>query len=125
MDNCIFCKIAKGEIPSNKLYEDDKVIAIMDLNPIVDGHTLVIPKEHVSDYTKMDGELLLHINKVAQEIGPKLVKALNTNAMSLQVNYLDAQEIKHYHMHIIPNHRCHKATKTSIETYKMIKDNFK
>ena len=50
MDNCIFCKILNGEIPSKKLYEDDKVIVIMDVNPKVDGHSLVIPKEHVIDF---------------------------------------------------------------------------
>ena len=125
MDNCIFCKIAKGEIPSNKLYEDDKVIVILDLNPVVDGHALVIPKKHVDDFTKMDDELLLHINKVAKEIGTKLVSVLETHALQLVVNYLDAQEIKHYHLHIIPNNRIAKATRSSKETYEMIKDSFK
>lgn len=125
MDNCIFCRIANGEIPSNKLYEDDKVIVIMDLNPVVDGHSLVIPKKHVSDFTELDDELLTHINKVAKEIGLKLVNVLGTSALQLVVNYLDAQEVKHYHLHIIPNNRCVKATRSSQETYEMIKDSFK
>ena len=124
MDNCIFCRIANGEIPSNKLYEDDKVIVIMDLNPVVDGHSLVIPKKHVTDFTELDDELLTHINKVAKEIGLKLVDVLGTSALQLVVNYLDSQEVKHYHLHIIPNNRCVKATRSSQETYEMIKDRF-
>ena len=48
--DCIFCKIINGEIPSKRVYEDDKVIAILDVNPVVDGHTLVIPKKHIKDY---------------------------------------------------------------------------
>ena len=91
---------------------------------MVDGHALVIPKKHVVDFTEMDDDLLAHINKVAKEIGPKLVKVLGTDAMSLQVNYLGAQEIKHYHMHILPNHRCHKATISSSEMYEKLKDSF-
>ena len=124
MNDCIFCKIARGEIPSNKLYEDDKVMVIMDLNPVVDGHSLVIPKKHVSDFTELDDELLAHINKVAKEIGLKLVNVLGTNALQLVVNFLDAQEIKHYHLHIIPNNRDAKATRSVEETYEMIKDSF-
>ena len=49
MNDCIFCKIIKGEIPSKKIYEDDKVVVIMDVNPQTDGHVLVLPKEHVAD----------------------------------------------------------------------------
>ena len=51
--DCIFCKIINGDIPSKKLYEDDKVIVIMDVNPKVDGHALVIPKEHVTDFMEI------------------------------------------------------------------------
>ena len=124
MDNCIFCKIANGEIPSNKLYEDDKVVVIMDLNPAVDGHSLVIPKKHVTDFTELDDELLAHINKVAKEIGPKLCDVLGTKALKLVVNYLDEQLVKHYHLHILPNKLSQKATRSSKETYDMIKDSF-
>ena len=56
MENCIFCKILNGEIPSKRLYEDDKVIVIMDVNPKVDGHSLVIPKDHVSDFKEASNE---------------------------------------------------------------------
>ena len=63
MDNCIFCKIIKGEIPSKKLYEDDKVVIIMDINPVVDGHVLVIPKEHIVDYTEMPDDLKEAMNE--------------------------------------------------------------
>ena len=59
MNDCIFCKIVNGEIPSKKVYEDDNVIAIMDVNPKVDGHTLVIPKKHVREYTDLTDEEML------------------------------------------------------------------
>lgn len=122
MDNCIFCKIIKGEIPSNKIYEDDKVIVILDLHPTVDGHALIIPKKHVDDFMNLDDELLSHINSVAKKLSPVLMEKLKTTALSLRVNFGDAQEIKHYHMHILPNFTCHKASKSSDETYELLKD---
>ena len=70
----------------------------MDLNPVVNGHSLVIPKKHVTDFTEVDDELLIHINKVAKEIGTKLVNVLGTSSLKLTVNYLDAQEVKHLHV---------------------------
>ena len=65
MENCIFCKIINNEIPSKRIYEDDKVIVMMDINPVVDGHVLVIPKEHKTDFTELDSDLLNHIYDVS------------------------------------------------------------
>ena len=56
MDNCIFCKIISGEIPSSKVYEDDKVLAFLDISQATKGHTLVIPKEHVRNILEMSAE---------------------------------------------------------------------
>ena len=121
MYNCIFCKIIKGEIPSKKLYEDDKVVIIMDINPVVDGHVLVIPKEHIVDYTEMPDDLLAHISKVAKEYGKELMRKLESKGLTLTVNYGDAQVVKHYHLHLIPAYKKHQDLIDVEEIYNKIK----
>ena len=75
--DCIFCKIINGEVPCNKIYEDDKVIVFMDANPNVDGHSLVVPKKHYTDFTELDDEIILHMNKVKKEMTKLLMEKLN------------------------------------------------
>ena len=115
--DCIFCKIIKGEIPSKKIYEDENVIAILDLHPSCDGHTLVIPKKHYEDFMSLPNQELNNIMDAAKKIAPSLIACFNSKAFSLRVNYLDSQEIKHYHLHLLPNYPCHKATLTQEEAY--------
>ena len=103
--NCIFCKIINKEIPSKIIYEDDKVIATLDINPQSKGHTLLIPKEHFEDYTKLTSETLNHLFQVAQNLGNKIMTKLDQDGYSLLINYGTAQEIKHLHLHIIPNNK--------------------
>lgn len=122
MNDCIFCKILKGEIPSKKLYEDDKVIVIMDVNPKVDGHALVIPKEHVTDFMEISDELLTHIYEVAREVSKKLMSKLNATALTLGVNYGDSQVVKHFHMHLLPNYEVSSAGKNVEEVYNILKE---
>ena len=100
--DCLFCKIIKGEIPSYKIYEDELVYAFLDIHPHGNGHTLIIPKKHYKDFTQLPNELLLHINEVAKEIVNLLTNKLNAKGFSITTNYLEMQEIKHYHLHIIP-----------------------
>lgn len=121
MENCIFCKIVNGDIPSNKLYEDDKVIIIMDINPVVDGHVMVIPKIHVNDYIELGDELLTHIHEVAKEFGKVLMKKLDSKGLTMTVNYGDAQEIKHLHLHLLPDYHIKKKTKSVEEVYELLK----
>lgn len=122
MNDCIFCKIIKGEIPSKKIYEDDVVSVIMDINPKVDGHVLVIPKTHVTDYTELSDELLKHIYKVAKELTPTLMDKLNATALTFVVNYGDSQEVKHFHLHLLPNYLVKDGCeKTVDEVYEIIK----
>ena len=64
--NCIFCKIIEGSINSYKLYEDDKIIIFMDINPNTNGHMLVVPKKHIIDFTEMDNETIQSINNGAK-----------------------------------------------------------
>lgn len=120
--DCVFCKIVNGEIPSKKIYEDELVIGILDINPDGDGHTLIIPKKHYTDYKELPDELVLHINNVTKIIADKLESKLNKNSVTFVVNYMDAQMVKHFHKHIIPGYR--KKLEYSIEEVyeKMMED---
>jgi len=121
MNNCIFCKIIKGEIPSKKIYEDDKVLAFMDINPVVDGHILIIPKEHYEDFTLLPEDLLIHIHKIAKELSTKIMSNLNSKGLTLTINYKDAQEVKHFHLHLLPDYHLKKHDLTLEEVYNKIK----
>lgn len=103
MNDCIFCKIANKEIPSNFLYEDDDVFAIMDINPICDGHVLVIPKMHYEDVTMVSDEVFCKMRKIALSIGKELMDITGEKGYTLSINYGDKQEVKHLHMHVMPN----------------------
>ncbi len=104
MSNCIFCKIVSGEIPSVKVYEDEKVMAFMDINPLNDGHTLVIPKRHFETLLEIDPEDLSATIKAAQKIAKAIQKALNPDGITvIQLNKKAAgQMIPHLHLHLIP-----------------------
>ena len=101
---CLFCKIIKGEIPSYKLYEDDKLIVILDAYPNVDGHTLIIPKEHYDTFMDLPDDLVLHINEIAKKYTTEIMTKLNAKELSVHVNYGNSQKIKHYHLHLLPNY---------------------
>jgi len=118
--NCIFCKIANKEIESKELYQDDFVIAIMDINPKCVGHTLIITKEHYTDYTEVPAEVLEHINRVAKRLGDALMEKLDATGMTMCVNYGSAQEVKHYHMHLLPQNSKIKNSITVDETFKIL-----
>lgn len=121
--DCIFCKIANGEIPSKKIFEDDLVMVIMDANPSVDGHTLIIPKKHYTDYQELNNEMTTHIFNVAQKIGPKIMEKLNAKSLTLLINYGQDQQVKHFHLHLLPDFgtRDSSATKTNDEIYAKLK----
>lgn len=122
MDNCIFCKILNGEIPSKKLYEDDKVIVIMDVNPKVDGHSLVIPKEHVTDFKEASNELIGHMFDVSRMMTDKLMTKLDAKAITLGINYGDSQVVKHLHLHLLPNFEIKEASMSVDEVYDILKE---
>lgn len=101
----IFCKIINGEIPSKTIYEDDIVLVILDVNPRSNGHSLVIPKKHYKDLYDIDDKTLMHIMNVAKKIGNTLEKKLHCNGVTLEQNNGIAQEVKHFHLHIIPRYK--------------------
>ncbi len=102
--DCIFCKIRNGEIPSKNLYEDEYVMVIMDVNPSVDGHMLVIPKKHYTDYMELDDKIIAHMYNVAKIMGNKIIEKLSANSITLLMNYGDDQIVKHVHLHLLPNY---------------------
>ena len=121
MNDCIFCKIINNEIPSYKVYEDDKILAFLDVNPVNYGHTLIIPKKHVLDYEEIDLETIKHINKVGKELYIKLKEKLSPVSIQLVQNNGKMQEVKHYHLHLIPYYDEKKTGKENTEkVYKSI-----
>ncbi|MGN1371629.1 MAG: HIT family protein [Candidatus Coprovivens sp.] len=122
MNDCIFCKIVKGEIPSKKLYEDDNVIVIMDVNPQVNGHALVIPKKHVTDYIEADNDTINNVFAAAKLMGPTIMNKLGSKGLTCGINYGDSQAVKHLHLHILPDYLFHsKVDKSTDEVYEILK----
>lgn len=101
----IFCKIVNGEIPSYTIYEDDIVKVFLDVNPDMNGHTLIIPKKHYLNLYDIDNETLIHIMETARKIGKILEKKLNCNSLTLVQNNGEIQEVKHYHLHLKPQYK--------------------
>ena len=102
---CVFCKIVKGEIPSYKLYEDEKIMAFLDINPYAPGHTLIIPKEHTLDITTISEDTLNHIMSKAREIALLVTGKLDAPGFTIIQNNGFVQEVKHFHLHVIPKYR--------------------
>ncbi len=122
MEDCLFCKIAKKEMESKIIYEDEEFLAFLDLDQEEEGHTLIIPKKHFTDYHELEKETFYKLLEVAKKIEPILMNKLNKTAMTLLLNYGDSQAIKHVHLHLLPNFRYEKGTKTIEEVYDILKD---
>jgi len=103
MQDCIFCKIIKGEITSLKIYEDKKVLAFLDINPVNIGHTLIIPKKHFENIYDLPEETANHIMKIAKRISIALKKS-GADGTNISINNGKAagQVIFHFHTHVIP-----------------------
>lgn len=104
MEDCIFCKIVQGEIPSFKVYEDDRVFAFEDINPISEGHTLIIPKKHAQNLWEIPGEDLTAIHLASKKIIQAIKEVLSpTGVAVLQLNGRGVnQVVMHYHLHLMP-----------------------
>ncbi|MCJ7687457.1 MAG: HIT family protein, partial [Desulfobacteraceae bacterium] len=101
---CIFCKIVKGEIPSFKVYEDEKVFAFGDINPISPGHTLIIPKRHSQDLWEIAGDDLSAVHSASKKIISAIKDVLQPSGVAcVQLNGPGAnQVVLHYHLHLVP-----------------------
>jgi len=104
---CVFCSIVKGKIPSKKVYEDEKVIAILDLSQATKGHTLIIPKQHFENIYDVDEETLSHIIKVAKKVACLLTEKLHADGCNILNNNKEAagQTVNHLHFHVIPRYK--------------------
>lgn len=112
--DCLFCKIINGEIPCYKIYENEFVLAFLDINPDSDGHTLIIPKTHYTDIDDIDTNTLTEIFKAAKIVKKLLEEKLNPDGMSLLQNNGSVQEVKHFHLHLKPQYK----DKVSLEIIK-------
>ena len=102
--SCIFCKIVKGELPSYKVYEDENVLAFLDIAPVNQGHILVIPKKHYANLEEISNDDLCCLIKAVKKIGKALKQGLGIAGYNLQLNNgsVSGQIVPHIHFHIIP-----------------------
>ena len=119
--DCIFCKIINGEIPCYKIYEDDIVIAFLDINPLVLGHTLIIPKKHYQDIYDIDNDTLTHIFGVAKKLMNEYTKKLNCDGFTFIQNNGIVEEVKHFHLHLKPAYSNKQPSKSLDEVYELLK----
>ncbi len=106
-DNCIFCKIANGDIPSATLYEDEDVRVILDLGPASKGHALILPKSHAKNLFELPDDLAGKVMLTAKKIGTKLYEGLHADGFNLVQNNGECagQTVFHFHMHLIPRYK--------------------
>ncbi len=104
--SCLFCEIAAGHIPSRKVYEDDKVLAFMDISPVSKGHVLVIPKTHAASFLEAEPEDLQAVFAAAQKIAKHMEETLGFEGINILSNAGEAagQTVPHFHVHLIPRY---------------------
>ncbi|MDT3671415.1 MAG: HIT family protein [Aromatoleum sp.] len=104
MENCVFCRIAKGELPASKVYEDDSTIAFMDLQSVNPGHMLVVVKPHRANIYELDDELASAAMRTAAKMARAAKKAYGCEGVTLlQANEpAGAQTVFHFHIHVLP-----------------------
>ncbi|HHH8366444.1 TPA: HIT family protein [Streptococcus pyogenes] len=106
MENCIFCSIIQGDIPSSKVYEDEQVLAFLDISQTTKGHTLVIPKQHVRNLLEMTAETASHLFARIPKITRAIQSATGATAMNIINNNeaLAGQTVFHAHVHLVPRY---------------------
>jgi len=104
MDDCLFCKIIKGEIPCTKLYEDDSIFAFLDIAPVNPGHVLVIPKEHRESFIELSEDQINKMFNTAQKIAKAVLSGIEADSFNLGMNVGKnaGQLVMHAHLHIMP-----------------------
>ncbi|NBK94334.1 HIT family protein [bacterium 1XD21-13] len=110
-DNCIFCKIANGEIPSSTIYEDEDFRVFLDLSPATRGHALIVPKRHFADLFELDDELAQKAIVLAKRLAGHMKQALGCAGFNLVQNNGEAagQTVFHFHLHLIPRYEMDEA----------------
>lgn len=105
-DNCIFCKIIKGDIPSNVIYEDDEFKVILDAGPVSRGHSLILPKSHYRDFYELPVDIAKDAIALAQKLMIDMTDKLGCDGFNIMQNNKEAadQSVPHYHMHLVPRY---------------------
>ena len=105
-EDCIFCKIANGEIPSKTLYEDEDFRVILDLGPATKGHALILPKEHADNLFELPDDIAAKVLPLAGKIGGRIKEKLHCDGLNLVQNNgeVAGQTVMHFHMHVIPRY---------------------
>ena len=113
-DNCIFCKLANGDIPTNSIYEDDDFKVILDASPATKGHSLIIPKSHYKDIYEIDEELAGKAFKLAKKLTISMTDKLGCEGFNILQNNKEVagQTVFHFHMHLIPRYKEGKSILT-------------
>ena len=107
MDNCIFCKIANGEIPAATLYEDENFRVILDLGPASKGHALILPKFHAANIYELSDEMAAKVMVLAKKMASAMTEALKCDGFNIVQNNGECagQTVFHFHMHLIPRYK--------------------
>ena len=106
MKDCLFCKIINNEIPSSTVYEDDLIKVFLDINPTTNGHMLIIPKKHHVNVMDIDEDVVSHaLKEIREKLYPMLKKNLGCDGLTIVQNNEYGQEVKHYHIHLIPRYQ--------------------
>ncbi len=121
-DNCIFCKIINGEIPSNTIYEDETFKVILDINPASKGHALILPKEHYANLYEIDEEVAAKAMKLAKKLATHMTDVLKCDGFNLLQNNgeVAGQTVYHFHLHLIPRYENEK----NADMLKWVKEEF-
>ena len=114
MENCIFCKIGRGEISHNRIYEDKDFVAFLDANPVEKGHVLIIPKKHSIWMQEADDEIISGIFKLAKKIMLSMKTGLGCDYVQVSVV---GKDVPHFHVHLIPRHFSDNLHQSSIKKY--------
>lgn len=120
--DCIFCKITSGEIPSYTLYEDDKVKVFLDVNPKVNGHALIVPKKHYTDLFDIPDDLFMHVIGIAKKMERTFKEKLSSEGLTLIQNNGLPEEVKHFHLHLVPAYKEKEELVNVEDVYNQIKN---
>lgn len=106
-DDCIFCKIANGEIPSKTIYEDEEFRVILDLGPATKGHALILPKDHFANLYELPDETAANVMKIAKKMAAQMTEKLGCDGFNLVQNNGETagQTVFHFHLHLIPRYK--------------------
>ena len=106
MHDDVFCKIIRGEIPCYKVFEDQDVLAFLDISQVTKGHTLVVPKDHYDNFLSVPQEVMHKVMDVAQRIGQVQISMMGAKGVNILTNCYEAagQSVKHFHVHVIPRY---------------------